>query len=859
MPQEAAPPEPTARPGPRFDRVWLAAAVILAAAGALAAVNLAAGFTTGGPTMHWLMLLPGFALAEIYVVNLHFHGREAQSFTLSDLPLVLGLLFCPPAGLLAARLGGAGLALLRDGGRLRVKAAYNIACFALDTALAFTVFGAVLGDHPPLHPVGWLAVLAAVLSSGTVSVLLVMLAVTLTEGAPDRSVVARHLGTGAVISAGNVCLGLVAALAIDAHPGAALLVLLPTGLLYLAYRAYHADRRRAQSLQLLQITNRRLQSAADRESAIGGLLTQLRAVFAADRAELLLYAQEGQHSVLLARFDPTGEHRLAPVPDRPGWAAGDPSRAVLLPRRGSGPYGPVHGLPEGSRDAMIVPLLGESSPLGLLLVADRSSETATFDAEDLSLLRSLADLVSAYCDNDRLERALAQVSALQEELTYRAYHDPLTGLDNRRRFGELLDDALVDGPGSGPVGVLLLDLDDFKDINDSLGHDAGDAVLLAVADRLTRCLPTGGTAARLGGDEFALLLPGEVDEVVAVGRAVLEAFGEPVEVGGRDVPLRGSVGAAAGVPGDSPSELMRQADTAMYHAKRRGKGAVEAYRPELSAAAVDRLELSTRLQHALDYGELVVHYQPTYLLGTGRVHGVEALVRWAHPDLGLVPPMEFIPLAEETGQIVQLGRQVLRTAVQQCRQWQLSHAALADLGVSVNVSNRQLEVPGLVEEVRGLLAETRLPPGHLTLEVTERVLLADDTAVMARIEQLKALGVRFAIDDFGTGYSSLGYLARLPVDAVKLDKSFVDGIDQDRRAALLARAVVELGRGLGLQVVAEGIERASQLSQLARWGCAVGQGYHFARPADAEQTERLLVSAAPAVPAPRTSGQLVPE
>jgi diguanylate cyclase (GGDEF)-like protein/PAS domain S-box-containing protein len=437
---------------------------------------------------------------------------------------------------------------------------------------------------------------------------------------------------------------------------------------------------------------------------------------------------------------------------------------------------------------------------------------------------------------------------LQEELTHQAFHDSLTGLSNRAVFRDRIDHALARGARhANRLAVLLLDLDGFKTVNDSLGHDAGDELLIAVAKRLEFQGRSSDTVARIGGDEFGILLEDDADEARARALAdrALAAFAVPFEVQGREVFIRASIGIALSVPGDTETDdLIRSADTAMYAAKASGKGRYEFFRSFMHVRALERFEVQADLERALARDEFVVHYQPIVDFETGQAKGVEALVRWNHPTRGLLGPVEFISIAEETGAIVPLGAWVLGEACRQTAAWRRTHVAAADLGVSVNLSTRQLLEADLVVQVRDILEHSGLEPAALTLELTEGSLMQDVDETVVKLRALKDLGVRLAIDDFGTGSSSLGYLQRFPIDALKIDKSFVDGIaSDDSEDPALVRAIVQLAATLSLDTIAEGIEGADQLDELRSAGCRSGQGYLFARPLHVDALEDFLDTA----------------
>jgi diguanylate cyclase (GGDEF)-like protein/PAS domain S-box-containing protein len=441
-------------------------------------------------------------------------------------------------------------------------------------------------------------------------------------------------------------------------------------------------------------------------------------------------------------------------------------------------------------------------------------------------------------------RDITERKTLEEELKHQAFHDSLTGLANRALFRDRVEHALARHARLGePIAVLFLDLDDFKVVNDSLGHGAGDQLLGEVAERLLGCLRAGDTAARLGGDEFAVLVEGVPDpkEAVRLSERIIGSLDAPFALEGKEIFVRASIGyAISDEETTGGEELLRAADVAMYAAKAAGKGGYEAYQPALHAEALDRLERTADLQRALDEHQFELHYQPIVSLDSDQVVGVEALVRWQHPTRGLLVPDDFIPLAEETGLIVPLGQWVLEQACRQTRQWQLDHPGQPPIRVSVNLSARQFQQPDLVQRVAQVVSETGIEPKTLVLELTETLLLRDTDAMLAKIRALKSLGVQLAIDDFGTGYSSLSYLKRLPVDILKVDKSFIDPIAANPTDNAVLQAIVRLGHTLELQTVAEGVEAVQQSEHLRDLGCHYGQGYYYSKPTKAGDIDQLL-------------------
>ena len=457
---------------------------------------------------------------------------------------------------------------------------------------------------------------------------------------------------------------------------------------------------------------------------------------------------------------------------------------------------------------------------------------------------------------------------IESELAYRARHDVLTGLANRTTFGERVDAALTQADGRRDmVAVLYIDLDEFKAVNDSFGHGPGDLLLCQVAERLLDATRGSDVVARLGGDEFAVLLQNvrnEPDVTIVAGR-IATALQRPFQIDGAEIVVAASVGIARATDDDGVAEILRNADLAMYRAKQHGRGGYELYVPEMHDSARERLELESDLRHALVNHELHLVYQPIVEITNARLIGIECLIRWEHPARGLLLPADFIPAAERSGLIIPIGRWVLREACRQGARWlqmgvisgtatELTQDTAARdapslhapaFTITVNVSGRQLADDRLVDDVAAALAEFDFDPRCLVLEITESVIMQDTEPTLAKLHALKALGVRLAIDDFGTGYSSLSYLRRFPIDVLKIDKGFVDGLTRGGPDAALARTIIALGDMLSLRTIAEGVETAAQRTHLADLGCELGQGYLFAHPLQDAEIDRLLLPSAP--------------
>jgi len=471
-----------------------------------------------------------------------------------------------------------------------------------------------------------------------------------------------------------------------------------------------------------------------------------------------------------------------------------------------------------------------------------SDSTARALAEGPSEIAALAEAFNA---------TAAQRQQLEAQLSHQALHDPLTGLPNRALLSDRLTTALNRQARTGePVAVCFLDLDRFKIVNDGRGHPTGDRLLVALAARLASAVRPSDTVARFGGDEFVIVIDGVSDAGAALERAqrIIDAMAQPFDLDGETVHLSGTVGVAVSTGGETGDDLIRNADAAMYTAKGKERGTCAVYDPTMHTTALSRLETERDLRRALAAHELVNHYQPVCSLSTGRVVAVEALVRWAHPTRGLVRPSDFIPVAEETGLIAPIGEWVLAAACRQVAAWR--RGGRDPVGVAVNVSPRQLSAPGFPDRVAALVSAAGIDPSDVTLELTENTLLGDTGAVTERLAALRAIGVKVSIDDFGTGYSSLAYLRALPVDEIKIDRSFINDLPADRGARAVVASIVHLGHALGLTVVAEGVETQDQLDLARELGCDLAQGFLISAPVAPDALHRLRTLRAQPAAAP---------
>ena len=821
------------------QRVGILTIVLVVSALVISVLELPRGAPRSLPfPVPWPLVALAFFIVEARVVHLHI-GRSAHSFSMAEIPILFGLFFLEPMSFIIARMLGGGFALAFVRRQRSVKLAFNLAQFLFGSVVAIGIIHVLAAGRTGFGPLEWGAAYLATTAENLVSVSAIATAISLAEGKAQLHRIPEMLRTGLFIALANASLALLAIVVLQYEPIASILLAVPVGVAFVSYRAYVGQRQQTEGLEMLHESTRILQRSPQVERAVAELLQHARTMFRADVAELtLLPAREGDELLrTTSRSDAEGGS-MVPV----GTTVDDPlllramdERRSLLVTVADPASAPRF------RNAMVAPLVGENRLIGTLVVANRLSDISTFDASDLRLFETLASHIAISLENGQLEQSLHRLAELKEELHHQANHDPLTGLANRALFGQAVSERLAaSGPAELVPVVLFLDLDDFKLVNDTMGHPVGDALLRAVGQRITASVRAEDVAARLGGDEFAVLLEDRADLVGArrTAERLMAAIDEPFVLDTSIVSAHASLGIAAGRRGRaSADELMLNADVAMYVAKASGKGRVVLFEPNMAAALSQRRDMSAKLKRAVVDDQLVLHFQPVFDLETEQIVGAEALVRWNDPHRGLLEPLEFIGLAEQSNLILDVGRWVLRASLEQLDAWQELGEPFRSWWLSVNVSPRQLEQADFVDDIRLLLEASGIAPGRLALEVTESGLIPNARESSDKLQALRKLGVHLMIDDFGTGYSSLGYLQRFPVDGLKIAREFVD-IAADRPHGWgLAAAIIAMANTLGLDVVAEGVEEEAQLQRLQELGCRRAQGFLLARPMPASDLE----------------------
>lgn len=840
---------------------FTAGTLTLALSGVLATAAAAIAVLTGsGPvvvlTQPHLVVVAAltilFFLAEYVLLNVEFR-RQAHTLTLAGVPLVLAVLLAPPHTAVLARVAGAAAALLLQRVNWQ-KLLYNVAAYAFEVAVSTAVARLVIGPAH-LRAATFGAVLVVVLVVDQMMSGLVLWIIRLHGSQPDRTQVRDVLATSLLLSVMTSAFATAMVVLIDqAGVLGAELVAVLTVVAAGACHGYASTRRRHQGLELVHTFVAEGLGAASVTALTEQLLSRIRSLMNASTAELRIFEAAPEPR----RTGPTSSPVDAPAflalrminsEDQPLAVTReqvDPTDWLTLRVRTE--HEPALLTRETKdrtirawlgarrwRDAIVVPLPLGQQIAGILLVSDRLGETATFTADDVSLLQTLTG---------HLALALRSTQLL-ETLSYEASHDSLTGLYNRAHLAGCIHLALTQPPMPGEgVAVLLLDLDGFKEVNDTLGHDAGDRLLEVIAQRLLAHVPARATVARLGGDEFAVLFPGVEggqDHALELAQQLADHLHLPIQIQEARLDVRASIGVAFAASGDPADDLLRRADTAMYTAKATHAQAC-LYDAAMDRARAERLALLADLRTALrtEPEQFILHYQPQIDLNTNAIVAVEALVRWQHPRLGFIGPDLFIPLAEASGLIEQLTPLVLDAALAECATWtaQGHHR----VSVAVNLSARNIENAELPHMVARALHAHQVKPAQLVMEITESTAMGNSEHTLPVLHQLTDLGLSLSLDDFGTGHSSLAYLHQLPVTEVKIDRSFILGLDApdaDNSRALI-RSIAGLGKTLGLRVVAEGVENEQRLNELRELGCDIAQGYHISRPIPAPELHRWL-------------------
>jgi diguanylate cyclase (GGDEF)-like protein len=792
----------------------------------------------------WWGLLLGLYVAEWLVVTMRY-GARSHSFTMGGIALVVGLLVVTPVELLAV----VALATVVFAGSRRreplVMLILLISRRLLEAAVALAVFSLAGSPADPFGPSGWLVLMAAAVAAFTAGHLLHSLAASIQGLTSSLGESIEAYGFGAFVNLINAVLGALIAEALFSEPRAAVFAIVPAFALYGGFRAYGRSRHERIRLRSLYDATRNIHSSPQLEEALVTAGEHARTMFDSEFCEIVLELG-GERNGFRTIVGP-GDHRQAMDPiDLARWKlvwnqATEADKPFIIDRSGS--------LASSAGDrrlpivaAMVAPVRVGETHIGMVVVANPVDDASLFSKSDLRLLAALAEQVGVAVDNGQLEDSLAELTELKAELEHQAVHDRLTGLANRSLFGENVFHALqMTRRTGGDIAVLFMDLDDFKTINDTLGHSAGDELLLRAAELLRENCRPGDTVARLGGDEFGVLLEeiSGVHGATEVAQQILTVFQRPLRVAGRDIQAAVSIGIAFGRYGDTSNQVLRNADAAMYAAKSDGKGTFRVFESSMHAEVLAQLKLREDLEAAIARQELRLLYQPIVNLHDGALLGFEALVRWQHSLKGWQSPATFIPFAEETGLIHDIGRWVLWEAARRCKDWlDLLKPEPGEFKVTVNLSARQLDDESIVEEVGRVVAELAIDPSFLVLEITETAMM---NAAPALLDDLRALGVPLAIDDFGTGYSSLASLHKLSLDVLKIDQVFVQGItDEEDDASPFVGTMVGLGQALGLQTIVEGIETREQLEKLRSLGCETGQGFYFAKPLPMAQARQLV-------------------
>jgi diguanylate cyclase (GGDEF)-like protein len=821
--------------GPR--RVWLFIGVIATANVLVWAVDLRSFDHTGfvpGLTLTWWELAPAFYLAEVFAVHLHFR-KQAHTLSLSEVGLALGLFFASPADLLIAHIVGATVALVFNRRQRAIKLAFNLAELPLCTGVALYVFRS-LATSGDVGPRVWAVTLAAAAAAHLLGIVLVSAVIAVAERRLSAPQLPQTLATSLVGATATTCLGLAAVVLVHQDPVSGLLLVAPVLACGFAFRGYMAQREQREHVEFLYESMRATQEARDFGQAIGQLLGSARRLLRSEYAEILLLSLETDGPPIRSVYVDENKVLMQTDERSPGdelaLRVAGAGRPALLGRRREQHLLDSVLASRNLEDAIVGALRGDDGPFGLLIVGDRSGDVTTFGDDDVDLFETFAGHASVLLENGRLEHSLAEVTELKEELKHQAYHDTLTGLPNRFHFVESLAERLADHDQRNRIAILYVDLDGFKSVNDSWGHHTGDELLAQVGARIRGVVRSGDLPARLGGDEFAVLIE-HADEEAAeqTARRLNDALVVPFALSTCEASIHASIGIAlSGPEADSAEDLIRNADLAMYTAKEHERRPYAAYEPRLHGRLREERRLALDLEFAVRRGEIDVRYQPIVSLRDGGIHAFEALVRWRHPERGLLMPADFITTAESSGLIVEIGMNVAERALAFARTWPKVGRDGAPIGLWMNFGPVELANDRLIPDLGTALDKARMDADRLTIEITESSLLRNEQTALASMHKLRDLGAHLSIDDFGTGYSSLSRLSEFPIELLKIPKPFVTRLVGEEGDELFVDAILRLAESLNLVTVSEGVEQVPQLQRLIQLGCALAQGFLFSKP-----------------------------
>lgn len=850
LPQQAHPPALTHAAGQLIAnvlvraRLGLLGAVLLLATVLLWRAQGSPAALAGDPTV-WVLIAVAFAVAEMQQFHVEVR-RQTFTMSLSELPLIIGVVLLGVLPTIIARVIGSAVGMIVRRDPL-LKAMFNLCLFSFEVALFSFIYHG-LSDADISGYLSWLAVIIGISAVTIASFLILLLVFRFTQGWVSRTKMVLIAAPVIIVSLVNAIIAVIMLILLAANPASVLLLAVLGVVVVLGFRTYGRSVTQHKTLGQVYDFAKGIEQATTLSSSGYLVVEAVREELNAERAALWLSGSQGVPD-RVAFAEVGGGDIVYPGPDD----AADPLRERVL-LQGTGQLFGARTGPASERGAVAlrgavqviaVPLRSAEATIGYLEVCDRQGDKLSFGDEDVRMLESLATHVSAASQNVQLLR----------KLRHDALHDGLTGLPNRLALTEVVGELLAeieDERDPRQVAVIVVDLGALAEVNDTLGHDAGDQLLAAISALLEDSVPEHSTVGRMGGDEFAVVvIVPDLEAAERLARGLRDRISGPCRVAGVSVEVNATLGLCVGpLHGSTAASLLQRADVALY-AGHAVSQPVTSYQPEMEQSSLRRLHLATQLREAMLGDQIFAVFQPLCHLATSSIRSVETLVRWNHPKYGAVSPDDFIPLAEHTGMITSLTTHVLNLALRQCRSWLDQELRIA---VAVNLSARTLGNPEFPDEVRRALADTGVPAQLLTLEITESSMMEDPAGALLILHELHNLGVRLAIDDFGTGYSSLAYLSRLPVDIVKIDKSFIQNIGTEINVSSITRAIIDLAHGLGLDVVAEGVEDELTRDLLTRMGCDTIQGYLVSRPLPGPRLDRWLTVRTATQPGERADG-----